>query len=262
MESRVHWLVNVLTLCNQKGFPIPGRLLENIDWEKVDRFASFLEERNPEGGFFSQNDAARILERHIYENLIFVDYVSSRVKVSRETKLADAGSGPGLPGYLFHCLKQAPSVTLIDSSKRRLSFVEEFATEARTSSESSSAVSATGSDQHPLHFRYERLEEMKGAYDIITIRALIPFPFCIEIVAALQPVGGHLFLATTETPPQFKGLQAFGYVSRETYVPSELAFLGARSILHLEKIAKQDSRYPRSWKIIQQDMQKWKESTR
>ncbi|MCE9597752.1 MAG: hypothetical protein K8S54_07280 [Spirochaetia bacterium] len=113
-----------------------------------------------------------------------------------------------------------------------------------------------------LKFRYERLEEMKASYDIITIRALIPFPFCIEIVAGLQRPGGHLFLATTEAPTGFKGLQAYGYVSRETYVPSQLAFLGTRSILHLEKIAKQDSRYPRSWKIIQQDMQKWKESTR
>ncbi|MBL8021537.1 MAG: class I SAM-dependent methyltransferase [Leptospirales bacterium] len=254
--------MDVLTQCNQKGFPIPDRLLNSLDWEKVDRFASFLEEKNEPGGFFSQNDAARILERHIYENLIFVDYVSSRLKVSRETKLADAGSGPGLPGYLFHCLKDPPAVTLIDSSKRRLSFLEAWANDSRAAIESSNEPGKVNANTARLNFRYERLEEMKASYDIITIRALIPFPFCIEIVAALQPVGGHLFLATTEPPPKFKGLQAFGYVSRETYVPSELTFLGARSILHLEKIAKQDSRYPRSWKIIQQEMQKWKESTR
>lgn len=253
LGTGVHWHVNVLTLCKEKGFGIPDRLVESMNWEELDRFATFLEEKNEEGGFFSQNDAIRILERHIYENLIFVDYVSSRVKVSRETKLADAGSGPGLPGYIFHCLKETPKVTLIDSSKRRLSFVEEFASSERD---------ASSQANRQLAFKYERLEEMKASYDIIAIRALIPFPFCIEIVAALQPVGGHLFLASTNAPPPFKGLQAFGYVSRETYVPSELAFLGARSILHLEKIAKQDSRYPRSWKIIQQDMQKWKESTR
>ncbi|MCE9597753.1 MAG: hypothetical protein K8S54_07285 [Spirochaetia bacterium] len=63
-----------MTLCKQKEFPIPDWLVEGMDWDQLNAFATFLEEKNEEGGFFSQNDAARILERHIYENLIFLDW--------------------------------------------------------------------------------------------------------------------------------------------------------------------------------------------
>jgi len=242
--------MDVRTLCSEQSLGISQTLREALDWDRVDRFAEFLKEKNEIGGFFSRPDAERILERHVYENLIFLDYVASRRKVSRETRVGDAGSGPGLPGYLFACLRESPVVTLIDSSRRRLSILEDAHGEW-----------AKDGDQR-VRFVYGRLEELKETYDIITMRALIPFPFSVEVVSRLQGRGGHLFIAGSEFSEEEKFLRKLGYVSRETFTPPELAFLGRRSILHLEKISKQDSLYPRSWKIIQQDLQKWKESTR
>lgn len=227
------------------GLPIPERLIEIVDWDRLGRFLEFLRNKNEAGGFFSKGDAERILERHLYENVIFMDYVVSRCKVSRETNLADAGSGPGLPGYLFACLKQPPRITLIDSSRRRLGIVEEH---HRTEGSPAS-----------VRFEFSRLEEMRTTFSLIVMRALIPFPQCVELVCHLVGKGGFLVLSGSRF--QETDLSRFGFVSRETYVPSELSFLGARTFLLLEKTGKQDSLYPRPWKIIQQEVKEWKEST-
>lgn len=228
-----------------RGLLVTEELESRFDWEAVAGFFEFLQEFNERGGFFSRGDSEKILERHVYECLIFVDYVTSRGQVSRETTVCDAGSGPGLPGYLFACLKEAPRLTLADSSRRRLGLLQEFH-KARQKAPS-------------VQFAFVRLEEYLEKFDVITLRALIPFPFSVELIARLQKIGGQVFLSLGHAPEDFD-LAHLGYVSRETFHPPELASLGARSFLHLLKTRKQDSLYPRPWKTIQEEIRSCRES--
>lgn len=232
-------------ILRKRGLSVSEDMESRFDWEAVAAFSAFLEEFNERGGFFSKGDAERILERHLYECLVFVDYVARRAPVSRETEVCDAGSGPGLPGYLFSCLHNAPRLTLTDSSRRRLGLVEVF------------HGKRAGAPR--IEFAYERLEESRKQFDVITLRALIPFPFSVEIITRLQKIGGQAFLSLGQ-PPEPGDLTYLGYVSRETYIPAELAALGARSFLHLVKTRKQDSLYPRPWKIIQEEIRTCRES--
>lgn len=213
----------------------------SFDLDSVAAYLGFLTENDEAGGFFSKGDSEKILERHVFESAIFVDYVVSRTHVSRETTVCDAGTGPGLPGFLFACLHEPPALTLLDSSRRRLHLLEQWA-------------------PHRANYAYARVEEFRGKFDIVTARALAPYPHIVELLTSLQKPGGRLVLSLGKEPPP-ASLGHLGYVSRETYHPSALSFLGERTFLLLEKTTNQDSRYPRPWKIIQQEIRSCREST-
>ena len=218
------------------GMTLPEGIETRFDFERMQDYLDFLY-KNQER-FFSKADQERILERHLFECLIFVDYVASALNVSRETRVADAGTGPGLPGFLFGCLKDAPGLTLIDSSARSLGLLEEH----------------IKGRQLPVRFRFERLEEMRGQFHLITTRALFGYPSVIELICHLQEVGDHFTLSGADLSidnPRIKNyLSTLGYVSRETIEPDELKFLGSRKIYVFRKEKQTKKGYPRKWKVI------------
>ncbi len=238
----------------ERGITLPPEIPAAFDLEQVQSYYDFLIQNNEKGGFFSRGDSERILERHLLESLVFCYHVARALNVSRETKVADAGSGPGLPGYLFACMKKPPRLTLIDSSRRRLGLLQEFTTRTE--------------DLRPLDFRFGRLEEIRAQFDIVLIRALIPFPFCLELVGRLQKKKGHtVYFGARSIPPattpkrdnsnqgwEAAYLRKLGYVSRETIQPEEIQFLGDRSINILLKSGLTENGYPRPWKTIRDEM--------
>lgn len=232
---------------------LPEGIADRFDLEAVARFHEFLIEGRHR--FFSRADQERILSRHLVESLIIVDYVASHLNVSRETSVADAGSGPGLPGYLFACLRTAPRLTLIDSSARSLGLLEKF---HRNRIERDDPA---GADADRVRFRYERLEEIEATFDLITCRALFPFPGVVELICSLQKPGGHFAIAgadlPTDDPRVINRLDTLGYVSRETITPVELKFLGQRNVFLFRKVKQTKKGYPRQWKRIKEAQQEW-----
>lgn len=226
-----------------KGLRLPGG--SGFNWTRVDWYYAFLTEN---ADFFSTADRARILERHLYECMWMAGALTERGLVSRETKVLDAGTGPGLPGFLFHCLDPAPDVTLMDSSRRRLGRLER----------------AAAADPK-LHFRYGRLEELTAEeFDIVAIRALVPFPFCVELVARSVRVGGLVVYASTAsslTTKEARLIGELGFVSRETVAAPDLAFLGERFFYLLLKSRRTPYPYPRPWKDIQKAIEQWEKSS-
>ncbi len=226
-----------------------NELDQYFDAKEVQLYYDFLLEHPY---FFSKKDQKRILERHLYECLIFSIGISEYFEkkynqpISHETNVLDVGSGPGLPGFLFYCLRHAPSIFLLDSSRRKLGkladwFYLQQEIVKKTENQSSKCI----------HFIYERLEEHKACYDCIVCRAFVPFPIVVEICSPLQKIGGILALALGHADLSEKVQQycrQLGYVSRETIIKTELKFLGLRQILILEKVSKVPLGYSRSWK--------------
>ena len=212
--------------------------------ELVQKYYNFLNE-NP--FFFSKQDRTRILERHLYESLIFCLRLQNYIQdngingVSRETNYLDAGSGPGLPGFLFSCLQSPPKLTLLDSSKRKLGKLAHW-------------VQKEGfGNKYSPRFSFERLEEHRGTYTCIITRAFLPFPFAIELGCHLQKKGGiwALFTSSIENSDEtIKYIKKLGYVIRDIQKLIELQNLGLRQILILEKVQNTQAPYPRDWKIL------------
>ena len=216
-----------------------------FDWDQLAWYYSFLRQN---ADFFSARDRDRILERHLLESIWMAGVASERGLVSRETEVLDAGTGPGLPGFVFRCLDPAPAVTLNDSSRRRLGRLQQ------------AAAADAG-----LRFSYDRLEEIRhGRFDLVTIRALIPFPFCVELVAGAVREGGHVLYASAapavlERESIF--LDALGFVSRETVPAPALSFLGSRFFYLLLKTRQTPHPYPRPWTTILKALDTWEKSS-
>jgi 16S rRNA (guanine527-N7)-methyltransferase len=239
-------VTSIEDLFGEHGKEIPAWLDPLYDRERLIRYYNFLVEFNERGGFFSARDSTLIFERHFYESLIFAYYVSTECAVSRETEIADAGTGPGLPGYLFSCLKEMPRLTLIDSSKRRLSLLEAFHVKHYVSS---------------VKFDYSRVEELKRRYDIVVSRALVPFPHLLEILIPAIKKGGVAALSISTPDMAGERIQNYitslGYVQTRSIMPVEFGE-GGRSIQIFQK--KNDSRpgYPRSWHKIKEEIEEWR----
>ncbi|MEM7179413.1 MAG: RsmG family class I SAM-dependent methyltransferase [Spirochaetota bacterium] len=222
---------------------LADEILQTFDAQKVAAYYDFLEEKNEVGGFFSKQDTARILERHILESICFVYYVSKQKNVSRETQIADVGTGPGLPGYLFLCLISKPNITFIDSQKKRLALLQDF----------------TKSENMDAKFLYKRVEEIRDLkFDIAVTRAVIPYPFSVEVIVRILKQGGFYipFLGKKSyaLDKEKSYLKSNGYTLSKEIILTELDFLGERHIKFLKKERKAVHGYPRTWKQIHKEI--------
>lgn len=221
-------------------------ILDRFSLDRVEAYFRFLEQRNAEGGFFSAGDTDRIADRHVFESMAYVARIMSLPGVSRETRLLDVGSGPGLPGMLFACLSEPPYVTLLDSSRRRLSLVEkEFGSSGR------------------LAFAYSRAEEYRGSFDVVTARALIPFPFNALLVRHLTK--SRIAFLVGPTPLSNRALARLSeggleWIAEESCPLPELEFLGERNLLVLRK-KRPGALLPVAWKKIKDEMDEWRKSS-
>jgi 16S rRNA (guanine527-N7)-methyltransferase len=225
------------------------QITEKFDLFKLNLYYNFLHDYNKIGGFFSASDTERIAERHILESIVYILHLIKEIPVSRETKILDVGTGPGLPGFLFACLKDIPNITLMDSSRRRLSFLEKFIQEENIVLW-----------KKKIQFQYARSEDINGNYPIIISRALIPFPHVAEILTHLQRRGDYVALFSAglkNSDRDTEYLSHLGYKLGKNMPLEELSFLGNRSLVLLKKFKDTDKGYPRAWKFIKEEMEQW-----
>jgi|JI8StandDraft_1071087.scaffolds.fasta_scaffold00916_8 16S rRNA (guanine527-N7)-methyltransferase len=212
--------------------------------DRIDIFLDFLKRENERGGFFSKQDAEIIFERHVLDCMVFVWKLKLEGCVSRETNVVDVGTGPGLPGFLFCCLREPPMrVTLLDSQRRKLSLLEEEVLNGKLSE-------LTGK----IHFMYERAEDIKIKFDLVTSRAVVPYPFLAEVVTNLVKKKGllcpYLGQLRFDETIEAKVLAYSGFHVKKQIELSELSFLGKRHIKILQKDSEPKLGYPRPWKEI------------
>ena len=238
----------------QWGVEIDSKLLPSgFDTTKVEWFLRFLAENNERGGFFSKGDSDRIWTRHVLESARFVAEVQNYVSVSRETTVLDAGSGPGLPGFLFTCLQRPPRLTLNDSSKRRLGLLEQAVAEYDSRSEAN--------DFPNVEFHYGRLEEMKGRFGVITSRALIPFPSVLRLICHLQRPGDLYcgFFNATDYSHFASQISDCGYSLPEVRpLQSPEGAVREIAFFRKEKVVRHGK--PFAWKFIRSEMSQWQKS--
>lgn len=244
------------TILQEKGLVLSGFEANSFSFECIAFYYDYLLKAEEEISLFSRNDAPRILERHLYESLVFVSTVSERLGVSHETKVIDVGSGAGLPGYLFHCLKEKPGLSLLDSSRRKLGHLEEKILQE---------IEGSPREQIP-QFLYQRVEEIQGEYDLAVARAFAPFPFIVELIFPILNMGGWLAVSAgpfddSEFKDHEKYLNDLGVVSRETLPLPRLNFLGTRNIILLQRGRKMGRGYPRPWKLLKEEIKKWQKSS-
>lgn len=227
-------------------------LSDSFDLDLLELYKKFLWEKNEEGGFFSKKDGGSFLERHLLESMVFVKTLEERNFVSHETSLVDVGTGPGLPGFLFLCLKKSPSLCLLDSAKRKLGLLEDWW-------ETKIKIQEPGIyDSKNILFQYGRVEESKGNFSVAVMRAAIPYPFSIEVICRIIKQNGYFFPFLGKeknwSVKEREILSGTGFIIEDEIILDRLCFLGDRKIKVLKKKAVPKHGIPREWKQISKDI--------
>ena len=232
---------------NEVLINLPNDFYEDFNWSILDWYYNFLENFNQIGGFFSKADAEKILDRHFIEPLIHVYKIKKQFNVSRETKLADIGTGPGIPGFFFKALNLPPKVSLVDSQIRRLKLLEDEFKKHYTNSD--------------MNFIYKRVEDMNNRdFDILTMRSAIPFPWSVELVGRLLKKGGYFFMFNSRRKQSdamvTNLLNDMNFLIKAEISIDEINYIGERNIIVLEKLGSPKIGFPRTWDKISKEIKK------
>lgn len=176
-----------------------------------------------------------VWEKHIYDSVLF--FVPLEAAIAR---VADVGSGGGLPGVVLQILRPGWTVDLIESQHKKAAFLE--------------VVRQTlGLPGQVVCARAEQLGCKGGyreAYDVVTVRAVAALREVAELGLPLLRIGGIL-VASKGPRVREELLQEDGFAASlggglwrvsEERLPESGAY---RALVHVEKKRATDARWPR-----------------
>ena len=144
---------------------------------KIQAFATLLKTTGIEHGLIGPKEGDRIWERHI-ANCIPITTI-----IPKGVRLADIGSGAGLPGVVIALARPDLKVTLIEPLQRRVDFLNQVIAEL----------------QLPIKVVRGRAEAVKMQFEVVTARAVAPLEKLIQISWHMIPKGGRLLAIKGES---------------------------------------------------------------
>jgi 16S rRNA (guanine527-N7)-methyltransferase len=166
----------------------------------------------------------------------------------RARRLADVGSGGGLPGIPIKIVSAETAVTLVESTGKKARFLR-YAVDA---------LSLKG-----VEVANTRVEDLgralahRGAYDIVTCRAVGRLAVVAEYCVPLLELGGRAIamkgrLETEELAEGDRAVNELGARVAETIKVDLLPEVGerARNLVILEKVGETPVRYPRRAGVV------------
>lgn len=158
---------------------------------KLAEFLNLLEHWNRVHNLTGIRDRDRLIDRHLVESLALRSLVEG-------SRAADVGSGGGLPGVPLAICLPAVSFTLIESRRKRASFLRHVA-------------AVLGLDNVTVaHARAEALDT--DAFDTVLVRAVAPPDELFAITRRLIAPDGRLVLLTGDDKRDAFIARARGFV--------------------------------------------------
>jgi 16S rRNA (guanine527-N7)-methyltransferase len=111
------------------------------------------------------------IDVHLADSLVALELPAVR----KAATIADLGAGAGFPGLALATARPDAAVTLIESNRRKASFIGELAASAELDN---------------VEVAASRAEEAAGIHDVVTARALAELPVVLEYAAPLLQRGG------------------------------------------------------------------------
>ena len=142
-------------------------------------YADLLATTAIERGLIGPKEAQRIWDRHI-ENCIPL----TTLLPQDNAKVADIGSGAGLPGIVVALAKPQLKITLIEPLQRRVEFLYEVIDQLKLKN---------------VEVIRAKSENVKGSYNFVVARAVAPLPRLIQTTWHLVAPGGSLLAMKGES---------------------------------------------------------------
>ena len=144
---------------------------------KIQAFAGLLKTTGIEHGLIGPKEGDRIWQRHIANCIPITTIIPNGVR------LADIGSGAGLPGVVIALARPDLKVTLIEPLQRRVDFLNQVIAELEL----------------PIKVVRGRAEAVKMQFEVVTARAVAPLEKLIQISWHMIPKSGCLLAIKGES---------------------------------------------------------------
>lgn len=139
----------------------------------VTRYAELLATEGVERGLIGPREVPRLWGRHLINSAALAPALAPGVRV------ADVGSGAGLPGLVLAAARPDLEVTLVEPLLRRTTFLDEVVAELALDN---------------VVVRRSRAEELHGevSFDVVTSRAVAPLGRLLDWCMPLVGAGGQV----------------------------------------------------------------------
>jgi len=220
-----------------------GVSLDDRALERFDLYAQLLCDWNKKINLTAITDPQEICVKHFADSLS----VLAKVEVPQNAKLIDVGTGAGFPGLALKIARPDLHVTLLDSTKKKLTVLENISRKLEL-------------DVKLLHMRAEEAGQdsaYREQFDIATARAVANLAVLVEYCLPFVRVGGRfLAMKSAKTQEELTGAKkaigTLGGKLRKIHT-LQLAAAGERTILEMEKISPVPAVYPRPSAKIARD---------
>lgn len=149
-----------------------GLDLESDKLKKLERFVEIFLAKNLELNLTKVEDERSFLIKHIVDSI----YLNQTADIKPGMKVADLGTGGGLPGIVLAILNPKAEFVLVDAVQKKIAAVTGFAADLNLNN-------VTGvSERLELLGRDGKFREQ---FDLVTARALAPLPTLLELATPL-----------------------------------------------------------------------------
>ena len=222
-----------------------GVAMDETALERFDRYSAELVRVNEHLNLTAITDPMEVLYKHWLDSLAVLRYVEPE----DGAKCIDVGTGAGFPGVALLIARPDLRMTLLDSTRKKLTFIAETLEMLELSAET-------------LHLRAEEAGQMasyREQFDLVTARAVANLrELCEYCLPFLQIGGTFAAMKSVRTDEEIaeaqKALQLLGgkIESVQTFT---LPYAGERTLILIKKISQTPPKYPRpSAKIAKQPL--------
>ncbi|MGD1804619.1 16S rRNA (guanine(527)-N(7))-methyltransferase RsmG [Dapis sp. BLCC M126] len=182
-------------------------------------------------------------EKHLWDSLRGIKFIlENQINWQEEKKVIDIGTGAGFPGLPIAITLPQYAVTLLDSTRKKISFIETILADLNIKN----ALTITNRVE-----QIGRVLQYREIYDIALLRAVAPTVVCAEYALPLLKIGGIaiLYRGNLTTDEQINLPEVVKLLGGKIETIEEFKTPLSQSIrncVYLRKVGKTPINYPRS----------------
>lgn len=222
-----------------------GVVTDETALERFDLYSQELVRVNAHLNLTAITEPTEILYKHWLDSLAVLRCVSPE----QGAKCIDVGTGAGFPGAALLIARPDLCMTLLDSTRKKLTFISE-------------TLDHLGLSAETLHLRAEEAGQMaayREQYDLVTARAVANLRELCEYCLPFLKVGGTFAaMKSVRTDEEIDDAQTALRIlggKIESVQTFTLPYAGERTLILIKKISHTPPKYPRpSAKIAKQPL--------